>query len=54
MVFQQVAKLLAENIDVEYKYITPETELIGEDGVRPVDAAKLVYKLTSHLTPDPN
>ncbi len=54
LVFQKVANILAEIIDVDYEDITPETELASEYGIKPVDVAKLViecekkFKITIH------
>jgi acyl carrier protein len=54
LVFQKVANILAEIIDIDYEDITPETELISENGIKAVDVAKLViecekkFKITIH------
>lgn len=54
MVFEKVAKILAEIIGIDYEDITPETELTREYGIKAVDVAKLViecekrFKVTIH------
>lgn len=54
MVFQKVAKILAEIIEVDCEDITLETELTNENGIKAVDVAKLViecekkFKITIH------
>lgn len=54
MVFQKVARILAEIIEVDSEDITPETELTKEYGIKAVDVAKLViecekkFKITIH------
>lgn len=52
MVFQKVAKILAEIIDVDDEEITPETELTGEGGMKRIDVAKLIIECekTFHIT----
>jgi acyl carrier protein len=42
LVFQEVAGILAEIIDVDAEDITPETELTNEYGIKAIDVAKLV------------
>lgn len=54
MVFQKVARILAEIIEVDSEDITPDTELTREYGIKAVDVAKLViecekkFKITIH------
>ena len=54
MVFQEVAGILAEIIDVDVEDITLETELTSEYGIKAIDVAKLViacekkFKITIH------
>jgi len=44
LVFQKVARILAEIIEVDSEDITPETELTKEYGIKAVDVAKLVIE----------
>ncbi len=44
MIFQNVAKILAEIIDIDDEDITLETELTNEFGIKAVDVAKLVIE----------
>lgn len=44
MIFQKVAKILAEIIEIDYEDITLETELTSEYGIKAVDVAKLVIE----------
>ncbi len=54
MVFAQVAKILAEIIDIEDQEITPEMGLSSEQGMKAIDLARLViecekkFKITIH------
>lgn len=42
--FSKVANILAEIIDVDYDDITPETELTVENGIVPINVARLVME----------
>lgn len=44
MVFQKVAKILADIIGVDTEDITSETELTKVNGIKAVDVAKLVIE----------
>lgn len=52
MVFQKVAKILAEIIELDYEDITPETELTIDNGIEAVNIAKLVIECEKkfHIT----
>lgn len=49
MVYQKIAKILAEIIDVDYEDITLETELTTECGIEAVNVAKLVIQCEKHF-----
>lgn len=44
MLFAQVAKILAEIIDIEDEEITPEMGLTNEHGIKAIDLARLVIE----------
>lgn len=54
MIFPKVAQILAENLGLDEEDITPETALTRENGITPVDLAKLVidceqkFRITIH------
>lgn len=54
MFFEKLAQILAEIIDREAEDITPETALTEDNGIMPIDVAKLViecekkFKITIH------
>ena len=54
MVFEKVAKILAEIMDCDSEDIGPETELTADYGVNAIDVARLViecekkFKITIH------
>jgi acyl carrier protein len=52
MVFQKVAKILADIIEIDYEDITPETELTIDNGIEAVNIAKLVIQCEKkfHIT----
>jgi len=44
LVFEKVAKILADIIEIDCEDITPETELTSEYGIKSVDVARLVIE----------
>lgn len=44
MVFQKVAKILAEILELDYEELTPETELTMNNGIEAIHVAKLVIE----------
>ncbi len=44
MVFQRVAKILSEIIELDYEDIEPETQLTTDNGIEAVHIAKLVIE----------
>lgn len=44
MVFQKVAKILAEIIEIDFEELTPETELTIDNGIEAIHIAKLIMK----------
>lgn len=44
MVFEKLARILAENIGADEEDITLETELKPEYGIEPVDIAKMIIE----------
>lgn len=44
MVFQKVANILAEIIEIDYEEITPESELTIDNGFEAVNIAKIVIE----------
>lgn len=44
MVFQKVAEILSEIMEINEEEITPETELIADNGIDAISIAKLVIR----------
>lgn len=42
MVFQKVAEILSEIVEIDEEEITPETELTADNGIEAISIAKLV------------
>lgn len=54
MIFEKIAKIVGEVINVDYEDITADTQLIAYPGIEPISIAKIViecekkFKITIH------
>ncbi|WP_286908072.1 acyl carrier protein [Clostridium sp. UBA1652] len=54
MIFEKVAKIIGEVINIDYEDITADTQLTSDHGVEPISIAKIViecekkFKITIH------